>query len=153
MLFHHILVLFGINVGLYMDGFFGSISQITALTEGSTLFVNLRCLLLYHKQEGKPLYSINGLFMCISFFVFRIIYYNYVIFTLWDEVIIKRDQSFWDTMYPDPTKAFMCKLSMVVYFVFYLLQLFWFSKILAGLLRVLGFEDLLFGNKNKIKKQ
>ena len=102
---HHFIGLFGICVGLFMDGFFGSISQLTWFTEGSTFFVDLRHLLLFLKLENSLLYLVNGFFMCVTFFIFRVLYYDYVIFTVIKEWSLYRSEAFWDVLYQDQMKT------------------------------------------------
>lgn len=77
---HHALTGLGNLGGLYIGGFFGSMSQLTWFTEGSTFFVNMRQILAWHEQTKTSLYLYNGLAMLVSFFFFRVIYYSYMVF-------------------------------------------------------------------------
>ena len=77
---HHVLVIVGNLGGTYVGGPLGMLSQLTWLTEGSTPFVNFRQILAWHKQEKETIYTINGLLMTFSFFIFRACFYSYMIF-------------------------------------------------------------------------
>jgi uncharacterized membrane protein YagU involved in acid resistance len=76
---HHICAITGNVGGIASGGFFGSISHLTWITEASTPFVNLRQLLAWHHLTDNRLYLMNGLLMTLSFFVFRIVFYTYMI--------------------------------------------------------------------------
>lgn len=93
--FHHLTSIFGVFVGLYLGGLIGSISHLTWFTEGSTLFVDLRYLMFFHKMEGTAIYIANGVFMLVSFFIFRIWYYHTVIFHYLVHFALYRGDSFW----------------------------------------------------------
>ena len=152
MYIHHSIVLLGTGLSIYMTGFIGSVDQISFLTEGSTQFVNLRQILCLHKQEGKPFYVFNGIMMGISFYVFRIVFYHYVIWGYALEFTVYRAEGFWDVLYPEPFMSFIAKVSIVLYFMLFLLQLFWFSKIFAGILKAIGAEALFPPEKKSSKK-
>ena len=77
---HHFMVFVGNAGGTYIGGPLGSISQLTWLSEGSTLNVNFRQILAWHHQEKESIYLINGLLMAFNFFIFRIIFYTYMFF-------------------------------------------------------------------------
>jgi hypothetical protein len=77
---HHIMGISGVLLGNYVGGFLGSLGQISWITEASTPFVNLRAIMSYHKLQKHPFYMVIALGMTLSFFVFRICYYYYMIF-------------------------------------------------------------------------
>lgn len=77
---HHVVAITGAIGGAVINGVFGSLSQLTWFTEGSTFFVNMRWLMATHKVTDSPLYVLNGLMMAVSFFCFRIVLYIYMIF-------------------------------------------------------------------------
>lgn len=77
---HHVVAITGAIGGAVINGVFGSLSQLTWFTEGSTFFVNMRWLMATHKVTDSPLYVLNGLMMAVSFFCFRIVLYTYMIF-------------------------------------------------------------------------
>ena len=107
----------GLVQGNYLGGFFGSISQLTWITEGSTPFVNLRWLLVQHKLGDSTLYLLNGAMMAWSFFWFRIFFYNYIIFWKMQDYVMYRYESFWQTI-PEH-KHFICYMSITMYLVMY----------------------------------
>jgi len=102
MQFHHLISLFGVAVALYLGGLIGSISQLTWLTEGSTLFVNIRHMMVYHKMEESNIYIANGVFMAVAFGVFRIAYYHFMIFGILVHYVLYRAGSFWPIFYTNP---------------------------------------------------
>jgi hypothetical protein len=57
------------------------------------------------------------------------------------DFILYRGLSFWQT-YPKE-KWTVCYIAIVLYILMYVLQLFWFSKILYGLLKALGIEKAI----------
>lgn len=57
---------------MYTGGFVGSIGQLTAVTELSTPFVNGRAIFATHNMQGTFIYTLNGIMMMLSFFVFRL---------------------------------------------------------------------------------
>jgi hypothetical protein len=136
--FHHATSIFGIFVGIYLGGMIGSVSHLTWLTEGSTPYVDLRQLMVYHKMEGSLIYNCNGLVMCLSFFVFRIIFYHIVIFEYFVHYCLYRTEAFWALQQPDPFKAKLGQFAIFMYVLMYGLQLLWFTKMTAGLLEALG---------------
>jgi hypothetical protein len=96
---HHIISLYGIFVAIYVSGFLGSISHLTWITEGSTSFVNLRHLMVKHNLKDSILYLVNGLLIAVSFAVFRIWFYHYMIFDVMVHFVLYRAGSFWSIFY------------------------------------------------------
>ena len=146
---HHAIGLSGIVITTQTSGFFGSICQITLITELSTPFVNMRTILAYHKQEKSYLYIFNGIMMTVSFFFLRVCYYYYMIFNQMVIYCLYRRDSFWDLYEPYMYK--WCYLSVTLYFFMYALNLYWFSKMLYGLMKALGLTFEEKKEKEKIK--
>ena len=141
MYLHHVFVIFGNLLALWLGGFFGSCSQVTFIVEASTPFVSLRALIAYHKREDSLLYVINGIVMTFVFFVFRVCFYYYMVFWKAQDFMLYRFVSFWQT-YPKH-KWPWCKLCFVLYLAMYMLNLFWFSKILWGFFKGLGIDQAI----------
>jgi len=139
--FHHLSGVFGIILALWLGGFFGSMSQLTWITEASTFFVNMRAIMAYHKMQSHPLYIANGLLMTIAFFVFRICYYYFMVFSHIQIYTLYRSYSFW-SLYPEDMHKW-CYLAMALYFSMYILNMFWFSKIVMGSLKALGIDKAI----------
>ena len=139
--FHHAAGMGGILLGQYLGGFFGSISQLTFITEASTLNVNLRWVLAFHKLTSSALYQINGLLMTVSFFVFRVCFYYFMVFSQMQIYTLYRSYSFWSLYEDDKHK--WCYLAMVLYCSMYILNMFWFSKMVMGLLKALGIDKAI----------
>lgn len=151
---HHVTSIIGIALSINVGGFMGSICQVSLLTELSTPFVNIRGFI----PRTSPLYLVNGILMTGAFFFFRVLWYNFVIFDQFQVYILYRGYHFWE-LYPKEdhfkVKILLC-LSMTMYF----LNMFWFSKMFAGLLNALGLgklfdevEDEPKASEHKLKKE
>ena len=79
MYFHHLNGILGGLLGNALNDFMGSIQQLTFVTEMSTFNVNFRQLLYWHKLSSSSIYVYNGLLMTFGFFVWRILWYPYII--------------------------------------------------------------------------
>ena len=77
---HHIAGIMGNSFSILLDDGFGSLAQLTFITEFSTFFVNARFLLAKHKLSSTTIYLVNGIMMTLAFFVVRVVYYTYIIF-------------------------------------------------------------------------
>ena len=77
---HHFVTGVGNIGGLYIGGFFGSMSQLTWISECSTFFVNFGQILAWHEKTESNAYLVNGISMLVSFFIFRVLFYTYMIF-------------------------------------------------------------------------
>uniref|UniRef100_A0A7S3IL81 TLC domain-containing protein n=1 Tax=Strombidium inclinatum TaxID=197538 RepID=A0A7S3IL81_9SPIT len=139
--FHHIVGGSGSVMAVVIGGFFGSMCQLSYITEISTFFLNVRALMAEHKLDNQPLYYANGLVLTGAFFVFRVFFYHYMIFWKIQDYAFYRYQSFW-TLYP-PEHYWMCCSCILLYTFMYFLQLFWFSKILFGLLKAFGVDKAI----------
>lgn len=145
---HHVIGLLGQIMSLYSGGVFGSICQVSWITEASTPFVNGRQILAWHHLEDKPYYVANGLMMTWSFFWVRVVFYGYMILGKcrhWAFV----EPNFWETYYPETTRRTLVTICITLYSSMYLLQLFWFYKIMNGLLKALG---CIKSKSKKVKK-
>jgi hypothetical protein len=130
---HHVLVMVGNTGGIFVGGTLGNLSQITWLTEGSTPFVNFRQTLAWHKQESTLIYKINGLTMTAAFFVFRVIFYSYMIFgTILPFCMDPK------TVYETPIVKGVSFFLIALYVCMYFLNLGWFYKMVVGCLKALG---------------
>ena len=131
---HHVAGIMGNTFALLLDDGFGSVAQLTFITEFSTFFVNARFLLAKHKLSSTTIYIVNGLLMTLSFFVVRVVYYKWILFSVY------RNMGLYDSErmknYPE-NKVMMRHACVFLYIVMYFLQLFWFYKIFSGLMKVL----------------
>ena len=122
---HHALCLLGNIGGLYIEGFFGSMSQLTWFTEGSTLFVNMRQIFAWHEITKSKLYLYNGLMMLFAFFVFRMTFYSYMVFfgiIPFDFIDSKKN---WEK-YPEKNDQYFIYFLQFAYLGMYGLNIFWF---------------------------
>jgi len=125
---HHLISIIGCCYSIKVGGFIGSISQLSFLTELSTSFVNIRALI----PKNSILYILNGFCMVVSFTVFRIFWYNFVIFDQFQMYIMYRGFHFWQLY----DKADHFGVQVLIWFAMILfgLNLFWYSKMVSGLL-------------------
>jgi hypothetical protein len=123
--------------GAAISGFFGSMSQLTWVTEASTFFVNLRWLLSTHKLTEGKFYIFNGLMMMIAFFFVRIMFYSYMIVFNIVPFCLDADGSNW-VEYPTIGEKYFCYFLILAYLAMGSLQVFWFKKIVIGLLKAVG---------------
>ena len=133
---HHVVAITGAVGGAVIQGVFGSLSQLTWFTEGSTFFVNLRWLLATHHLTDNIVYIVNGLMMTLSFFFYRIVLYTYMIF--WVIYPVTIDQVNYVKEYPTKAEQYFGYFLIIAYIIMGSLQVFWFNKILQGLLKALG---------------
>lgn len=102
-----------------------------------------------HELTSSPLYVLNGLVMTINFFIFRIVFQYKIIFTYMRYFMIYRADEFWN-LYPQEYHNYM-KFGLCAYCALYALNIYWFTKMIAGLLKAIGVEDYLerkFGSKS-----
>ena len=116
-------------------------AQLTWITEFSTPFVNFHQVLTYHDAKDHFLYPLNGILMTIAFFVFRVIWYYYVIFVKLIDFAMYRHTSFWATY--EPHQVIWVKISNGLYLFMYLLNLYWFSRMLLGFCKGLGIDQAI----------
>ena len=138
-------------MGIYVGGFLGSTSQLTWITEFSTPFVNLRWLLAFHELDSGIVYKLNGILMTAVFFVFRMIFYYYMIFIKVVEMVMYRFRSFWAT-YPEE-KYTACYVCIALYCMMYVLNLYWFSRMMLGLCKGLGLMEAIKRTERKQKDE
>lgn len=147
---HHALGIIGGSMSQYMGGMFGSLSHLTCSNELSTPFVNLRVFLSMHGYENSPIYVYNGAMMAISFLVLRIVYQYYCITKLYIYYAVYRGPEFW-SMYSNE-KLIVARIFVVMSIALFILNFYWFTKIIAGLLRAMGLEKVIedaFGDENE----
>ena len=140
---HHLAGAGGIISGNYFGGMIGSISQLTWITEGSTPFVNLHQIMRYHNQEG-PIKTFNGFIMLFSFFVFRMVFYCYIVF---GQLPYYNDYFF---KYPKEQQPYLLA-SIILYILMFFLQVFWFYKIASGFYK--GVRKLIFDMARDAEQQ
>lgn len=130
---HHSLSIFGAFTGIYIGRYFGSLSNVTLVTEVTTMFVNLRWLLHYHDMASTAAYRVNGYVMTASFFWVRCIFMTYLViyvgyFGANQEVDFSKD----------PRGVYMWgQFSLVAYLVLLGLNMIWFRKMVLGALKYL----------------
>ena len=133
---HHFVIGVGNIGGLYIGGFFGSMSQLTWISECSTFFVNFGQILAWHEKTESNAYLVNGISMLVSFFIFRVLFYTYMIF--WGVIPFDfvDSEANWK-LYPQSQHYFIFFLQFC-YLCMYFLNLYWFWLILSGVLKAVG---------------
>ena len=84
---------------------------------------------------------VNGILMVLSFFLLRVCYYYFVIFSQVQTYILYRGVSFWP-MYTEELHIWIY-IALGMLLVMYILNLWWFTKMLTGLLKVLGILEVI----------
>jgi len=126
--FHHLFIgTFGFLVIVYLRGGLGDcVFGTIYLMELSTIFVSFRGILSRLKMKSSQFYIINGLVMLVTFFFFRVALFPYV-FYRYSRIV---GLSFWEAVWSVPIG---CKIGVSVLL---LPQLYWFSLMLHGAVRV-----------------
>jgi len=122
---HHLMVLGGWWM-FTTGGFFHGLAMLCLLCELSTPFVSLRWMLDKAKMKDGNLYFFNGLTMLFLFFILRVLLYTWVGFRFWQLRVGFEVMPLigWLVVIPGYC-AGLC------------LQLFWFTKMAQGALKVL----------------
>lgn len=126
-----------ILIGNYVGGFFGSISQLTNFAEGANYCLAAHHVMIYHQQNGL-MRTLNGLSSLLNFFVFRMLFFNYMIFWKMQDFCLYRYYTFWH-QYPSDLHH-VCYAFIAIYIVMFGIQLHWFSKLLFGFLKHIGLD-------------
>ena len=129
-LVHHAFVLFGSIAAIYSGHMMITIGVASYFTEISTPFVNYRAFLLTHENSTSRFFSWNNLIFAGLFFLFRVCLYPFLIWRLGYALF-----SFHHMLSSDHTKWAIMLALTVMYLALYLLQLFWFYKIVGSIRR------------------
>ena len=124
-LLHHVA---GINFWYHMTdgGFAHNIGSCAVLIEATTPFVNQRFFFEKAGMKSSPLYVINGIAMTLLWFLLRVLLFGWIglrLFQMRASLLTLPPLYFYTTV--------------LSFAVGYALQLFWFSKIFKGALKVL----------------
>ena len=114
--------------------------------------------LQWHVHKPK-LNLVNGIMMVLSFFVIRVCYYYFIVFSQVQIYVFYRGVSFWP-LYAEELHIWIY-ISLVMLITMYILNLYWFSKMTTGLMKVLGLLDMIErteydyveGSKDKLKRE
>jgi hypothetical protein len=128
-------------LGTYLGGFFGSISQLTWFTEGSTPFVNFCKLLVAQHKKETLFYTLSNLLTLMVYFVCNVFLYQYMMFWKMQDMCLYRFQSFW-ILY-ESSQHKLCYTFILIYFVMYCLQNFLFSKMVWDFLKDIGIDKAI----------
>ena len=122
-LFHHLVYLV-ITCMLYQTQSFPLLAFVLFCQELSTPFLNIMHAMKIFSKEASPYFTVNAWSLTISFFIFRAILPGLAI----AHIFVK------------PPLAWTTANIVIISFVAagYLMQLFWFNKILKGLLKHLA---------------
>jgi len=128
MILHHVFILSFFTLGYVVDVgvWFGSALLINEL---STPFVNVFWYLKYIGQKESKAFKINGTVLLLTFFVFRILY---IPFNFWH---FQAHGLCLDS--ENPAYQHLSWLMLIGYVAIYLINLFWFSKLVRGALQAL----------------
>lgn len=127
---HHFLSIVGAASGIFFGRFYGTVSNVTMVTEVTTTFVNIRWILYYHELTDSNFYFCNGLVLMGTFFLARVCFMSYMVFMVVIPASLYTDFS------KDPELVTtLAHFSSFCYLVLYGLNLFWFRKIVLGALK------------------
>ena len=146
-LIHHILGFLGAYLGIYIGGHAGSISHVTAVTELSAPFLNARVFIQTHGYGEKPIYLVNGFMIMFSFFILRIVFMSWLV---WGEFFAKawlQRDTYWPAI--EEHKRATAVVGILLYPCLYVLNIYWFKKIVMGLLKAAG----LVKSSKKVEKK
>jgi hypothetical protein len=132
MLGHHVFILTFFTLGFVKDVgvWFGATLLINEL---STPFVNIFWYLNYTGRKESQAFKVNGVFLLLAFFLFRIVY---IPLNFWHFIASGLCQNSANSEYKH-----LSWLMVVGYASIYVLNLTWFSKILRGALKAVGKQD------------
>lgn len=145
---HHLMGLGGYALTLKCGGLLASICQLTAITEIATLTVDFRVILAYHNLSKSLLYAANGLTMTLHFFVFRVVFYLWMVFGVLGDFFVYGGRDTW-RLFPDEVHVYVV-LSISLYLMMIVLNLYWFNRMLRGLLK--GLRALSDRRKSEKKR-
>lgn len=127
MLVHHAVVVIGLQVGVRFQAATFYIS-VLFVNEFSTIFLNIRYMLLYAGRSHEPLYVTNGLALLASFFVCRMCMITTLVahaaYAWWVLAFVRG--LYWTRPVSDRFLFGGLTLLLVVHYV---LNIFWFLKI------------------------
>jgi len=129
-IWHHIVVILGMSLTLYVGYGFPSEANFLLLCEISTPFVNYRCM--YKKEEmGNALPTFFSLMMFVLFTIVRVILFPIMMYYQTESYYYTRDIS----SFGRNTATLICIALMGA---LYLLQLFWYKIMLVGVMKACG---------------
>ncbi|CDW75432.1 transmembrane protein 136-like [Stylonychia lemnae] len=117
----------------------------------STPFLNMRQMLLTQKQGDTIWYTVNSILFALSFFLFRILFYPITIYRIFSGI---RNLQYGQAFQHLP--SWIIQVTGILTFLYvgmFLLQVFWFKKILALVTRSLskGKQTRTQGGDNSTK--
>ena len=144
MLLHHFIGIYGFVIMIYFDGVGFTLQYLVLFLEASNYNNHIRILQTQFKQQGTLLYNINGLMFTIVFFVFRVCWMTYMLFTTGLIGMIPGVKSICGNAFYElidrlsPLEKVCIRFSQGLYLVFYLLNLYWMFLLTKGLLKSFG---------------
>ena len=132
-LLHHAFVIFGSIAAIYTGHMMTTIGAASYLTEISTPFVNYRAFMLTHESGTSSFFSVNNLIFAGLFFLFRVCFYPFLIWRLGYAL-----STFQHTLSSHQARWGVTLALTGMYLALYLLQLFWFYKIVGSIRRGRG---------------
>ena len=129
-LLHHAFVIFGSIAAIYTEHMMTTIGAASYLTEISTPFVNYRAFMLTHESGTSKFFSYNNLIFASLFFLFRVCLYPLLIWRLGYALL-----TFQHTLSLNQAKWAVTLALAGMYIALYLLQLYWFYKIMGSIRR------------------
>ena len=143
MLWHHVMVVFGVWMGLFGGFAAAGVSNCACFCEVSAIFLNYRSM-WSKKEMNDPIPTVNQLCFFFSYFIFRILLFPWCVAML----IVSAQWTFHLESVPLIRKI-CTTISIVLYFIVIILNFFWFFLILKGLKKLLQEQGILKKNENE----
>mgnify|MGYP006165232413 CR=1 FL=1 len=125
--FHHAATLVGFTV-MAVSGLFHNCAVLVVLTEATAPFVHGRWFLSKAGLKQTTLYVVNAVLILLSWFVLRVVMLGWL---LWQRVYVQ-SEAFFGLGQP------IVGAFLVIFGLMYALQIYWFWKIVSGLLVILS---------------
>lgn len=132
---HHVIGILGFGSAILIGRAVGVFALALMITELSTIFLNNRSVMkeldMDNEDKYKSLYEWNGISLVCSFFLSRIVFLGIVIIGYVLPTIFNYD---YDSAIKDVgwIKIRWAQLTMILYIGLYLLNIFWFYKLVQG---------------------
>ena len=129
---HHMIAITGICSALVIGRCLGPIMISLLITEISTIFLNNRFIMKEVSYDEKSiLFKANGIALIISFFISRILFMGFLLIGYVGPIFLNYDYAQAEKEI-GVIKVTWGRTMMFLYGLLYILNIFWFSKLIQG---------------------
>jgi len=129
---HHVVGIVGSALTLFAGKYVISMASFTLITEVSTVFNNIRKLLLTHGMKDSKLFIANGIVFTFTFLVFRGMFFVWMLSTRFFPAVV-RDNYAQD----DPFFLRICIFTATIFYgILCALNFYWLFLIIKGFVAV-----------------